>query len=392
MYDFYVLIYSDRDEADGHFVAQFAYPIHRKLKFDTVLNGGFGNCSFDLVVPENLAEHIYNTYIEYHVVVVDAEGTRVYEGGIDTLSKSYAGVKVKAAGYFGYGRHAYLNLLFTTPTVSDVVNECVDLCAWWDDNTAGIDDTTDQIVAELDYTEDEIKVSDLVAEMTKFGNDAGGGDIRGLYFAVWDNQMAWLTTEPNLKDATPDWFVFSKDLATTGTSFAFSSKDVVNKVRTAYELTEDDAVPDQEFGPKETDWFEDEFSQDVYGVREGTVDVGKADEDEAENTAQLAINKLSVPVQTEKVKIDGFIYTGDMCQKPSYLMRAGDVIEAIDMDLVLTEPSESTGYHAINIHRGMVMKTTYIVESNAMSIQIGDRVSGFARAVARNAFTAAGVE
>ena len=397
MHNFYVSIYSERDEDDTHFVAQYAYPTHRKLKFDTILNGGYGSCSFDLILPETLCDYVYDTYIEYHVVVEDAQGTRLYEGAIVSLAKSYGGIKVKAAGYFGHGRYVYLNLLFTLPTVTDVIQACVDLCPWWDDNTAGVDDTTDVIVDKLNYSEDEIKVSDLVSEMLKFGSDVGANDIRGLYFAVWGDQTAWLTTEPNLREIAPtgstfSWFVFNKDLSSTGTSFEFSSKDVVNKVRASYELSEEDAEPDQEYGPAETGWFEDEFSQDVYGVREGTVDVGKANEVEAENIAQLAINKMAFPAQTEKVNIDGFIYTPEMCQKPAYLMRAGDIIEAADMDLILTESGGDVQFSPISINRGMVMKTTYTVESNKMTVLIGDRVSGFERVMARNAFTAAGVE
>lgn len=360
-----VRIYSDETENTNYMVAEFRWPGYTNLTFGTLINGGFGSASFNIHVDSIIAKAYYRTFMDYHVIIVDHQNDRLYEGAVEDISIIPGGIKIKTQGYFIRGNDRFQGNLYPQGTVaSTIIRDCISLIPEWDNVYADVITTTTAL-PELDFTEEE-KVKDVIDQVIGYGYDDGLNDIRALYFAIWDYRKPVLFPEPRLRSVEPDWNVFSRDMEKrTGGSFARSAKNVINRLWVRFD--------DPAIGSTTTSVYEDKASQNIFGVREDEIKIGEAELGTAEVVAQLALKRYAFPQRSEKATLKGTVRSLSGYKTFPYHIRAGDIIQESEFDAAVINISggDQAYDHSLGTARAIVTKTTYNDENGSMTLELG---------------------
>ncbi len=333
------------------------------LNFGTILPGGFGTASFNIEVSGWNAIRWYRDYLGHHAVVFDHLGRRIYEGRIENTNATVRGIKVVTSGYYAHAQDLTHGIIYpvTVPTsISEMIEDTIDLSdQWWIDKSMIQTTVTD--VTPQDFTGEQ-KLRDAIEAVLKYGDD--GVIPIPLYFAIWENQRAYLFAETDITTEQPDWRVSVKDFGRgKGLALNRSVRGLYNKIQVLYD--------DPDIGPDFTDWEEDLVSQNLFWLREGSLNIGAALPGIADTIGELAINAYAKPTQSSTLGITGKVRTKAGAPDFPYMIRAGDVIQIVDYDpsvaqLVSGQGGEDAAMAVIN-------STTYNYDQNTLQIKLGRR-------------------
>jgi len=334
---------------------------HKGLSFNTILHGGYGTASFKIEVGGYNAIRWYRDYVGHHVVIFDHLGRRLYEGRIDATSADSKGVKVDCVGYYAHAQDLTHGIIYpaSVPTsISEMIDDTVDLSDQWWKNHARIVTTVTDITPQ-DFTGEQ-KLKDAIDETTKFGDD--GVIPVPIYFAIWDHRQPYLFAEPDITTVDPDWQVLVRDFG--GGSGMVLNRDrrrLYNKIQILYD--------DPDIGATFTDWEEDTLSQDLFGVREGSMNIGKALPGIAVTMGELAIHSYSKPTQSSRLGISGRVYTKAGAPDYPYMVRAGQVIRVNDYDPTVAQVVTSASGEDAAI--AFITRTSYSADKNTLQVDLG---------------------
>jgi len=331
------------------------------LGFDTGLHGGFGACSFKVEVGGYNAIRWYRDYVGYHMVLFDHLGRRLYEGRVDSTDADTQGVRVSCVGYYSHAQDLTHGIIYpaSTPTsISEIIEDTVDLSDQWWANHARIKVTTTDITPQ-DFTGEQ-KLRDAIEQVTKFGDD--GVIPVPIYFAIWEHRLPHLFAEPDITAVEPDWQVFVRDFGGgQGLTLSRNRSQLYNKIQVLYD--------DPDIGATFTDWEEDSVSQTLYGVREGSLNIGPALPGIADTMGELALHSYSKPTQSSQLGISGRVYTQAGAPDYPYMVRAGQLIRINDYDpsvaqLVSAESGEDAAI-------SFITRTNYSADNNTLKVELG---------------------
>lgn len=359
--EFMITVWTNYDETSGQGDPLAQVRRFSGLRFGTVLNGGFGGAQFRVETTDWNATQWYENYLGFHIVIFDSFGRRVYEGRIESIAYVVdKGIEVSCVGYYAHAQdltHGVIYPAGVPKTISEIIEETIDLSdQWWDDKSQ-IETTTVDITPQ-DFTGEQ-KLVDAIEECLKYGNDAT--PPKPMYFTIWEHRQPFLFSEPALSNF-PDWQVYLKDLEISQSlSLSRSKENLYNKIQVLYD--------DPDIGPAFTDWAEDTISQDLFGVREGSLNIGGALPDVADVIRDLAIENYAYPEQSSTLKISGRVRSNAHTIELPYLIRAGELLRINDFDPSIAQRTLGTG--GLDSNMAVVHKTLYNVESNTMSVTLG---------------------
>jgi len=330
------------------------------LNFETLLPGGFGAASFKVGVGGWNSVRWYRDFVGNHVVFFDHLGRRLYEGRIANTDADTSGVSVSVAGYYAHATdltHGMIYPASTPKSISDIIEDTVDLADQWSSDKSMIKKTVTDVTPQ-DFT-GEKKLKDAIEAVLKTGDD--GVDPVPLHFAIWENRRAYLFPEPRVTDQ-PSWQVSTKDfVGDTGLSLSRSRDELFNKIQILYD--------DPQIGQTFTDWFEDPVSQGLFGIREGSMNIGASIEDIANLIGELAIKAYAYPVQSSTVGVSGMINTLAGAREYPYMVRAGSLVRITDYDATVAQlVLGQGGYDATTT---VVTRTRYDADSNKLDLEFG---------------------
>ncbi len=333
------------------------------LSFETILHGGFGSSTFNVEVGGHNAIRWYRDYVGHHVVVFDHFGRRLYEGRIESTDADAKGVRVACAGYYAHAQdliHGIIYPLGIPKSISDIVKDTVDLSdQWWKDHSR-IETTVTDITPQ-DFT-GEKKLRDAIEQVTKFGAD--GVIPIPIFFAIWEHRQPFLFAQPDILTDEPDWQVFVKDFGGgSGITLSRNRRQLYNKIQVLYD--------DPDIGATFTDWVEDIVSQGLFGVREGSLNIGPALPGIADTMAELAINSYAKPTQASRLGISGRVYTQAGAPDFPYMVRAGQLIRVNDYDPTVAQIVSSASGEDAAI--AFINRTRYNADKNVLQIELGKK-------------------
>jgi hypothetical protein len=357
-----ISLWSSYDESPANFVETVER--FSGLSFGTILPGGYGGCSFNVEVSGWNAIRWYRDYLGHHVVIFDHLGRRVYEGRIEVTDASIRGVKVTVSGYYSHAQDETHGIIYpvTVPaSISDVIEDTVDLASqWWSGDHSQIKVTVTDITPQ-DFTGEQ-KLRDAIEAVLKFGDD--GVIPVPLHFAIWNHRRPYLFAEPDIIGDEPDWQVSVKDFAKgRGLALNRSIRGLFNKIQVLYD--------DPDIGPTFTDWEEDLVSQNLFWLREGSINIGAALTGIATTIGELAINAYSKPKQTSRLGITGKVKTKAGAPDFPYMVRAGDLVRINDYDPSVAQLVSGQGGEDAAI--AVINSTRYNYERNQLELQLGSK-------------------
>jgi len=341
-----------------------------KFKFDTIMPGGYESCSFQVPFVSLSGEQAYRILLAKDVVLFDYRGDKVYEGEVTDTKMAGLSVSVTAAGYYAKGTAATAGPSNFAPdaTARDIVEFMVDLHPDWQDDFSrlGEDDLVE--IGPLSF-ERNIKINSAIEEATKTGyldTLNNSPRRRPLYFAIWEDQIGVLSPEPDIRSVDPDWEITSRMFTgSKGFNLSLSSRDIYNKIWITY----NDTLLD---GYTTLSAYEDLNSQVLYGVREGTVNLGTVTQTIAEVSGELYVQYNAYPIQRASLKITGTPKTSYGMSMPLWKMKAGDLIRITDFDASVAQLSD--GAVGTGSVIGFISKTSYNHDSHTMNLELGSPV------------------
>ena len=126
---------------------------------------------------------------------------------------------------------------------------------------------------------------------------------------------------------------------------------------------------DPDIGQTFTDWAENKDSQRLYGVKEGTLNIGQSLPGLAEVIRDLAINSYAFPTQSSQLGISGKVFTPAGRPEHPYMVRAGGLVQVMDYDPSVAQLiGGSTGSDASVM---VISRTSYDADSNSLTMEMG---------------------
>ena len=361
--EFTITVWTNFSEAGGQGDPLTQVRRFSGLTFETLVNGGFGGAEFTIETTEWSAAQWYESYLGFHIVIFDSFGRRVYEGRIESISYVVnKGIQVSCLGYYTHAQdltHGIIYPIGTPKSISDIIEETIDLSNQWWTNKTGIEKTTIDITPQ-DFTGEQ-KLIDAIEECLKYGNDAT--PPKPMYFTIWEHRQPFLFSEPALTNF-PDWQVYLKDIEVSqALSLSRSKENLYNRIQVLYD--------DPDIGPTFTDWKDDTVSQSLFGIREGSLNIGSSLPGVADVIAELAIENYANPEQSSTLKISGRVRSKSHNIELPYLIRAGELLRINDFDPSIAQQTKGTG--GLDSNMAVVQKTSYNVERNSMSVTLGKK-------------------
>ena len=348
-------VYSDPNETSITYSSERA----KGLSFGTQLPGGFDSCQFSIPVSGWQAVRLYRLLLSKHLVVYDTWGRRVYEGRIEDVAVSKDGVEVEALGYYSNADDLTAWTVYpvgNTKTVRDIIIDAVDLSSLWREDFSRIQANT-QTIGPQEFTK-ETKISDMINKALTFGSDSIA--IRRMHFAIWENRIAHYYAEPSPDGGNYDWSV-RIDSVTSDYSMSMSRKKVFNRQQAIYD--------DPYIGTSFTDWQDDLGSQKIFGIREGTINVGSAMEEVADLALSFSLRASAQPEQSTRFTISGTTKSKYGYMDALYMIRAGQLLRIDDFD-----PSGIdllTGSSGSDTAVAVITRTDYNAQENTLQVDLG---------------------
>lgn len=359
-----IALWSDPSERVQDFVE--ATSRHKELAFGTSAMGGFGDASFTISAGGWSAVRWYRSYLGYHMVIFDHLGRRLYEGRIEDTDTFSGGVKLNALGYYSHGQELTHGMVYpagTPTTATDIVRDTINI-AWetsriWNPDTSMVKQLYTDI-APQDFSMGK-KLSNALDACIQFGNDAI--IPKPMYVAVWENRRLYFYEEPNITN-TPNWRTYRKDFANQeGLSLSRTRGQVWNKLQVVYD--------DPLIGTTFTQWAENKDSQRLFGIREGTLNIGQALPGISETVRDLALNSYAFPEQSSSFGISGRVYNGSGAPEYPYMVRAGQILQIADYDPSAAQlVSGSSGLDSSTV---FISRTDYRADDNSLTLELGKR-------------------
>lgn len=330
----------------------------KAFTFSTQLPGGFYEGSFtlpkDFFVLEDLKKNLPGRY----VVVTDEAASRVYEGSIEGIGDADDGLTVQMSGPYQKGAAHTVYLAYPTVPI-DLIAVVRELCGVVDEWRTepiiqDIDSWTTGIAQEFMY---ETKIQQAFDDLLKKENTQDPP----IQFAVYDEGRPFL-----FKSLKP-WYKVARNNLTLKYGSTLSVGGLYNRIQVLYEQNGEKRV---------TNWYEDTPSQDRYGTREGTINVGEVPAGVAAVSGELAIGTYSKPDEQETMTIPGTIYTYDAgLTQPAYWLRAGHILVVSDIE---SNPnSRKTFWVREDQATYLVVKTSYTHDTGELSVEVGDGRKSF---------------
>jgi len=221
------------------------------------------------------------------------------------------------------------------------------------------------------------KVKDAIEELMKLGinvtNSADEEEARSVYFAIWENRIPSLVIEPtpNDLDRTPPEWLLSVNNIVNKMGVTLDMADVYNKVYSYYS--------DQNYGPTPTIPSSDYYSQYRYGVREGFLENGDIPYTQTKSLflQEAALQRYKYPRMVMQLDIAGFVKHISGRMEYPYRIRAGQVIQVVDMDASVVSAYGMFGGQAAYRATGFVLKTDYDAKSGSVRLTIGSSDESF---------------
>ena len=192
-----IALWSTPDEDPKNFIE--ATSRFSSLSFTTLAQGGFGDASFTIQASGWNAVKWYRAYLNFHVVIFDHLGRRLYEGRIEDTEATTEGINITCLGYYATAQELHSWLYYPdNVTGSQLVADAIDIVsektgAWLND-TSMVQELLINL-APLDFMIDK-KVQDMLTAACKYGD--GGLIPRPMYFGLWENRRPYFIVEPNV--------------------------------------------------------------------------------------------------------------------------------------------------------------------------------------------------
>ena len=332
------------------------------LTFSTLAQGGFGDASFTVQVSGWNAVKWYRAYLNFHVVIFDHLGRRLYEGRIEDTEATTEGVNVTCLGYYATAQELHSWLYYPdNVTGSQLVSDAIDIVsektgAWLND-TSMVQELLINL-APLDFMIDK-KIQDMLTAACKYGD--GGLIPKPMYFGLWENRRPYFIAEPDVtSEAT--WRLYIKDFSSSqGLSLSRSRSNVWNRIQAVYD--------DPLIGGTFTDYADDPDSQRLFGLKEGSISVGSAPVDVANLARDLAIKAYANPEQSSKISVQGRVYTRAGAPDYPYMVRAGSMMQVMDYDPSVGQLVGGTS--GVDSAVAFISRTTYKGDDNSIDLELG---------------------
>ena len=265
-----VALWNSPNEIPANFVESTTR--HSGLQFSTLADGGFGDASFTIQTGGWNAVRWYRSYLGFHVVIFDHFGRRLYEGRIEDAEATTEGVNITCLGYSALANELIHGMIYeyypdqpaVTPTqiIKDTINIAWEKTKLWQDDVSMIQELAHDMRPQ-DFSVDK-KLREAIETACKYGNNSI--HPKPMYFGVWDHRRPYFQEEPDVTDE-PDWRLYMRHFS-DGLSLSRSRSNVWNKIQVVFD--------DPLIGTAFTDWAEDKDSQQLYGLREGSINIGEA--------------------------------------------------------------------------------------------------------------------
>lgn len=335
----------------------------QQTQFKTSLTGGFVTASF--LVPLGLTEQARYSgkLLGKPVIVSDSYGTVVFDGLVDDVGYSAEGMSISCSGRYSIGKNFTHGLVYPSgdsSTIRDIIVDTINLSdGYWVLDYGVLYDNTGQI-APQDYF--DTKLNDVIEEITKYGT-LDAVTLRPTYFAVWENGVAeYGYVEDTANSLEADWVLFANaDSINANNSETLDG--VFNKVQVVFQ--------DANGNSGVTSWFEDSLSQDIFGVREGTVNLSTADTSMAELVAELYLKYSAYPKYQATIEVDRVVRGAGARMK--HTIRAGDTVTVLNSTPYII-PTAANIYDASS-SVVVVHSTSYDAQSDKMTLELGSAAS-----------------
>lgn len=352
---------------DGFFEETF-FPIYTgpllEFEFETIDPGGFGSSRLSIPIKDifNVSGSSAN-FLNHYAVVHDKYGRVVYEGRVVDYSNDNKMAELSLSGLYSLGEDITSGLIYpitTAKSISEIISDAADLVTYWSNIREDILTTTTDVTPQ-DFT-GEVKVTESIEAVLKYGTD--DAEPNPLHFGIWGNRKPWLKAIKTSED-NPDW-ILDENSIKEGSGYYQSSSmlDIFNKIQIVYN--------DQYIGQTFTDWYEDAFSQNIYGVREGTMNIGDSSEALAGLIGELAIKYFSYPSGLSKLGVSGFVrnFEHGRYELP-YMIRAGDYVRlsGVSQEFLKKEYGLFNPYFTSFI----VSRTHYDKNTNTLELEFSKR-------------------
>jgi hypothetical protein len=327
------------------------------LNFGTILPGGFAECSFNFSGASQIECSRWKAlFLGQHLEILGSPDEAYVGLIVDVvLDRVNGGVQVSAFGYYVTLSDVPYD---TTDTTSETFKNAVYFALsqqgisvdWRGSYLSGVVDDvfeTGQTVQRRIGESGTETVRDAIELWSALGDGAGGR----VWPAVWVTRN--LQVQP--ESTTTRWRVKVGQLQTA--TFQTSRSSVINKVVVSFQDVADGV---RKFSTP----AEDQTSREHYG-KLGTTHVAE----ELSTTAADALAVELLAAWKEPREKHGFVLRGKvldlgLVERPSWLVRAGDQLEAIDLDL----PDRPVGEIVQGRNRWLVRQTSYDADGETLQI------------------------
>lgn len=207
-----------------------------------------------------------------------------------------------------------------------------------------------------------VKVSDAIEKVLENGY-SDTGEIRQVYFALWNNRIAYIIPEPY--DNKPKWIAGSAHIIKGSERSSFSLENVYNRIWGVYS--------DGDYGPVKTAYpAESDESQYLFGEMEGMIQANQAELGTvAFDLQDLAMKKYRMPRRNRSVEIINVLDAAGV-ELPPYLVRAGDVISIAATNDPIAFQEQFFSNEDYQTYTGFIIKTEYDASEGVNKIYFND--------------------
>lgn len=325
------------------------------LRFRTKLPGGFDQCSFTFAGSLIEAVRWKGKFLAQHLEVLSA-GQYAFYGIIEDilLDRIRAQVQVTADGYYFTLEDERYN---TTSTTSETMKNAI----WWalsqqgaakdwrgyflDGGVGDVTDTNTKVQRRIGSNGNE-----TAREAVELWCQMGDSSNNRYWPAVWDSRKLRVDQE----STTTKWYVRVQDMNLA--TFGASRKDVWNHIVVSYQDVADGTR-------KDSTAAQDTTSQQRYGLKQLLYPGGEMNTTAANQLAATLLARLKDPRDRPQIGVDRIHDTG-LVERPLWLVRAGDIIEAIDLEL----PDRPAGEQVTGRNKWLIRETDYDADSNTLTL------------------------
>jgi len=221
-------------------------PFASGISVSSRLPGGYMSLTARLGLSYTDAARFQRLYL-MHQLVLREQSLTLFEGRIEDMALRDNGLEITAYGYFSHlNDRVYEGVWYAedpdnpgiysrnpgglAPTIPNIIKDALDLCdqisvyrGWIDPDNEITDDLPQ------DFTEQAIQVSDLIPQLTQYGDLAPTPNY--VRFAIWESRVPflWITDMQSVQ-----WIMRRQDITAGSLDLTLSRGNLANKIKAVY--------------------------------------------------------------------------------------------------------------------------------------------------------------